>query len=786
MKKNIYVSLVIMLISGSINHIKCQNQQQNLDNYWHYRYRLINYFTNVGMGDAPFSTDPQNAILGQSVPAAQRNAGDGAVGPDLYWGDVGRIMGYYIGTLATEYRLLKDNGQPTDETVMELFYAMHALFRLDSVGIVQYWASGAKYSPWGYVPRNPTFPGIGYMCSDDVTTDFISQVGSGNFQFINGQNPAYPSSGTFIYTTKDPLTGNTENIALHGSGEVGWINTIESGMASYQGDVTNSNRFMDNHSSQDNMIAALMGLSIAVQCIEGDYITGWNLPGNTYSFSPYYPDLRTMAQQLGQAILNNFQIQQFDVIGYPDGTPYGGESVLAFAVGLIEAGNSYLFNGSYAITAPITWTAAQAAWVTEDICSIYDLAYPLNQKNIEWANVEMYAEASVMSDNGAKYLTTNKLIKGIDDAANAYPYGCYNLDVVKAHWDEFYWAIHELLWPSPSNFKYVNLCDMNFLVNTAPKDGPFCHIDEEDYWIDWACDKRFCDLPYQVEKGQYADPGNYSGLDYMLFYNLYRLMVEHANNYNSTVVNNNSYSTNGLSKRIMGIPDVYPFNYSYDYGLEWTYTGTQSDPATISADACAPIYIQQLNVNSGVSLKSGYDGKTVLNDQNGSLYVYGGEGSFIDLKPVAGNIIIQYGANFDAVCDLTCCGNDEVPYVSELNDQAQQYARPYIPGTDNTTDAPYQKSLEFDTLYGNNGIMTSPNPFASQATIDFYLRTASPVNIYITDVNGKRVADIVTNEEYSKGNHLLNFNGSGIANGTYICVMETTAGRKTFKMVKAG
>jgi hypothetical protein len=43
--------------------LRAQTPKQNLDKYWHYRYRLTHYFESVGMGQ------------GQSLPASERNGG---------------------------------------------------------------------------------------------------------------------------------------------------------------------------------------------------------------------------------------------------------------------------------------------------------------------------------------------------------------------------------------------------------------------------------------------------------------------------------------------------------------------------------------------------------------------------------------------------------------------------------------------------------------------------------------------------------------------------------------
>lgn len=93
--------------------------------YWYYRDRL-KYFVMPG-------TEP-----GQSVVITCRNSikdfGDyNPIFCGIETAQTHKLLGYYIGMLATEYKLLKDNGQTVDanNTLLELNLAMEALTRMD-------------------------------------------------------------------------------------------------------------------------------------------------------------------------------------------------------------------------------------------------------------------------------------------------------------------------------------------------------------------------------------------------------------------------------------------------------------------------------------------------------------------------------------------------------------------------------------------------------------------------------------------------------------------------------
>jgi len=116
MKKIIYALLFVFIITD-IYAQDIIHEYQNLQKYWYYRFRLKNDFMLVG--------DCQ----GCSMPANTRNKG---LQNNLYWSDGGASdLGWYIGILATEYKLLSDAGEPTDTTVMELYYALEAFNRID-------------------------------------------------------------------------------------------------------------------------------------------------------------------------------------------------------------------------------------------------------------------------------------------------------------------------------------------------------------------------------------------------------------------------------------------------------------------------------------------------------------------------------------------------------------------------------------------------------------------------------------------------------------------------------
>jgi len=94
-----------------------------------------------------------------------------------------------------------------------------------------------------------------------------------------------------------------------------------------------------------------------------------------------------------------------------------------------------------------------------------------------------------------------------------------------------------------------------------------------------------------------------------------------------------------------------------------------------------------------------------------------------------------------------------------------------------------------DTLYGttvsvpeNQGVPATinlyqnyPNPFNPSTTIEFDISTSGLARLFVTNLLGQKVADLV-NESVSVGKHRATFNGSSLASGVYIYTLVTAGG----------
>ncbi len=134
----VYTVVLVLLIM----QLQAQDAYVNESKYWFYRYRLLTEFLVNGEN---FCGEPS----GVNIPCGSAYS-EVTIDPDTYlpvkdeneesfdtrhnYGDGSSFLGYYIGVLATEHKLLKNNGAPqwqTDKVKQELYYAMKAFERLD-------------------------------------------------------------------------------------------------------------------------------------------------------------------------------------------------------------------------------------------------------------------------------------------------------------------------------------------------------------------------------------------------------------------------------------------------------------------------------------------------------------------------------------------------------------------------------------------------------------------------------------------------------------------------------
>jgi len=478
LKRNILAFFLFL----NIHFIISQTNEQNLEKYWHYRYRLTNYFMVVGDG------------AGESLPADIRNLYNGGI---MHFGETPVQLGYYLGVLATEYHLLKNNNQNTDRTLTELYYALIAAARLDLV------SDGIKN---------------GYLYADDV-------------------NP-----NTFLTVNhKAKLNYNidvNQTISTPNSGEIFGVDQIVSDYPA-----------LEPSASQDMLYNLLMGLALVKKYV-GDGSAGIHFSNYINGNLNEFLNFEETAKQQAHLVVSYIKCSPFDNVpiyeknwrlSKPDGTVISnghGGNALPFAFGVAKAGE--FFTGTdYTDFIAISWAPIWQQFQNESV------------GRVNFSDVTMTSIIAAIGDSWRdRSLTSNDNTTKEGILFN----GDYEASVIDGKfWDAnhhgleiFYGAVHRLLhgynlYDAPM----LDMCKMQSMLNTAPKDGPYCHSPTDLAPDGWASTRRFYTAPPAQDTGQNPPgpdfQGNYSGLDYMLLHNLYYCLQEGSVYISETMPNNDNY-----------------------------------------------------------------------------------------------------------------------------------------------------------------------------------------------------------------------------------------------------
>jgi len=143
----------MFLLFFSPFYLISQGDNANHKKYWYYKSRFNNDFIVVGTGDGesiPFTIRGEDAYL----------KFDETNNIVLKTGDGTSYLGYYIAALATEYHLLRQNNQNTDKVKHELFCALNAINRLDYKAEICLGSQNGNLN--------------GFFVRDDVPNNFLS------------------------------------------------------------------------------------------------------------------------------------------------------------------------------------------------------------------------------------------------------------------------------------------------------------------------------------------------------------------------------------------------------------------------------------------------------------------------------------------------------------------------------------------------------------------------------------------------------------------------------------
>jgi hypothetical protein len=160
-------SLIIIILALNFFKANAQNAVNNMQKYVYYKQRFLNNFIAVGNG------------MGESLPLDIRRLKKDptTTGQEVHEfgiGDATLRLGWYIAVLATEYKLLNDQGLDTYQTRKELYYALEAFNRLDLNAESYFNLAGTSTPNQAISP--PSSDLNGFFIRDDMTDNFVDDT----------------------------------------------------------------------------------------------------------------------------------------------------------------------------------------------------------------------------------------------------------------------------------------------------------------------------------------------------------------------------------------------------------------------------------------------------------------------------------------------------------------------------------------------------------------------------------------------------------------------------------
>lgn len=456
------------------------------------RYRLRYYFMHIGEDE------------GESLPAGiikefDRCYRDKAPTRLVDWGDGTIFHGWYLGVLGTEAGLLRMQGEATDSTAKELYLALQAFDRLDfNAEVIWSCYNGATEKGqvsevhWDPISRSwlGKAPGVvnGFFLRNDAPPDFIQY-----FPFADALGSA--------------LSGVYDSTDRRYFGEYKVCPPFAYKANTY---------YPMNEPSHDQIFPLLMGLTLSYRCASGIYWNG--------------EDLGERARQTALRILDFYDDGW--KIRNPVRTRYGSGCNSDGCLPFNGGGNSLAYSYPLAILADHlrngrSFCGDPFVQPFKDIRNPYMTAGSFASGRL-WKNlpplfykhhVNHHMEVSIGSvSNGYKAIRPWRGPEILWERTHAHGTG----------W-EFYYLLNKFLYPNKTDYWETDSIEAE--LDLCPANGPHWFVRDKKHIVTppWNVSLRYVHAFKNGDHWSREDSlntwfkGYFSGLDYMLLYNLYRL-----------------------------------------------------------------------------------------------------------------------------------------------------------------------------------------------------------------------------------------------------------------------
>ena len=698
----IYLVVTFILVSGSI-FCMAQTPEKNLLKYWYYRDRLQNNFMSCVCDEN-----------GGSIPASIRN--NRAIPPNLSWGDATINLAYYIGSLALEHYMLSSSGESTDETDRELFYAINAINRLDKNADIM--LNEQEGWPNGFILRDDVGLDIGYspVSATSLQNEVNSHPGGSYPPIGNIQNPGISSDALSSYNHILNKSIAIQQWQANPGNFFQYMNFL-----GYIGNELKEARKVAE--SQDQIIHLMVGLSLVIKILPSNLVYHENGGIKSFDCCPVQSSFVTEAENIVDRLV--YRIHNDDtywhwVIKIPNTdieVPRGADA-WALSFGFKDAQNeltgspntssSNLFSLSSKLRADQVWEVANTlayAIVSQgeyskvaDLCAIYNRWDP------------NHSRGCAVGKNDFSYIPLfKKALHPQDD-----------LQIFEGQFDA-----------SPVNARNY----LEDLLNDAPCYGPYNYsngsIDYPSY--EWSSASRLIHPENRGETNVWDGgyEGDYNGIDYMFYYNLYRYVFrdELKKPFNKLT----------RSEEITDYPFFNSYSPTTGFGSHESPTAIESFNTITASNKIHSNGDVTYRASESISLQTGFE--------------------------------INAGADFYAYIDPIECNE---PHGNIFHRNSGSY-------TDNSISTPEINNKK--TVEINAGIY--PNPVINTFSLYIDLQQSQKIQAQLKDLLGHQITEAVFSEGKIGTNEIKFRSIENQANGIYFLYVSTESVQKIIKVIKS-
>lgn len=727
MNMKIRYVLFLLLISNLAGTIYSQGGFKNQQKYWFMRQRLNEKFVKVG----PDHGESLPAGAYQVVAEGQwNNTTD--INKKIYWGSEtpGR-MGYYIGVLATEIKLLRDKGEDYSNTVMELYYALNAIDRLDDYGeiIMEYQPESARVPDCDECSFWSASGPLGIVEWDPVSQHWLPKDGS-EFTSSNSRNGYYartdiPADFLSNFPDANMMKGGLSRPWRVDNGYDGCY----FGGYSTNPDEINYQAYGSDETSQDQTFGLLMGLKLVKQFVPSDV---------TYNGE----GLRAKGIQIANRLIDLFGPDQIFYSPITN-SPFicsDGSNANSFAASMNSLRFDFLYDQPNEVNSQVCWPAAINTPCLHSDWNFNDEVHAVSTRNL-YALVASIANTTT-HEYMCNYVTTDGFDWGFYYLLRQalYPHGAdggcdYELNEViedlsdcpcrGPHLDQYEWT-EDGSYKTGNTWHQYTFAEMNSNTTsdwfTPNRWDAAC---KEIWGVEtWHDDNTWVDRNLKL-----LIAGEFVGLDYMLLFNLANIV--HGDGYIS-----GTYTDMRHYYFTAGGP-LFPLNYH-------------------------PVGFIDMTTDVKLSVGTNVDAKAA---------------NFIEILP---GFEAPVGSIFSAEIkdgQWTCVDEiyKKVPFVPvQVRDSLNRVNRPDLSESSTTTLEEEKGIDQFFTCY--------PNPTYSTVTISCNSKDWNDIiSVKFIDINGKEVFSTI-------GTCNQPVDISSFNQGYYNMVLEYTVNgglvQENFKIIK--